>query len=158
MATPESFYREAIDLNRYSNQVARRIITNYNNVILDLTNKLATIDEVTAPATVARIRAMLVQMKESLETWSTSSSALIIDVLQSLAVFQSGFIADELQKVLPVGAVNVNTVQVSPDFARSIVMTDPTEVNILTLPNNLEPTVQRTFNLTAAKGLSLIHI
>ena len=42
MATPESFYREAIDLNRYSNQVARRIITNYNNVILDLTNKLAT--------------------------------------------------------------------------------------------------------------------
>lgn len=48
MATPESFYREAIDLNRYSNQVARRIITNYNNVILDLTNKLATIDEVTA--------------------------------------------------------------------------------------------------------------
>ena len=74
MATPESFYREAIDLNRYSNQVARRIITNYNNVILDLTNKLATIDEVTAPATVARIRSMLVQMKESLETWSTSSS------------------------------------------------------------------------------------
>ena len=99
MATPESFYREAIDLNRYSNQVARRIITNYNNVILDLTNKLATIDEVTAPATVARIRSMLVQMKESLETWSTSSSALMIDELQSLAVFQSGFIADELQKV-----------------------------------------------------------
>ena len=70
MSTPETFYREAIDLNRYSNQVARQIVTNYNNVILDLTNKLATIDEVTAPATVARIRAMLVQMKESLETWS----------------------------------------------------------------------------------------
>jgi len=155
MSTPETFYREAIDLNRYSNQVARRIITNYNNVILDLTNKLATIDEVTAPATVARIRAMLVQMKESLETWSTSSSALMIDELQSLAVFQSGFIADELQKVLPVGAVGVNTVQVSPDFARSIVMTDPTEVNILTLPNNLESTVQRTFNLTAAKGSAI---
>ena len=70
MSTPETFYREAIDLNRYSNQVARQIVTNYNNVILDLTNKLATIDEVTAPATVARIRAMLVQMKESLESWS----------------------------------------------------------------------------------------
>ena len=29
---------------------------------------------------------------------------MMIDELQSLAVFQSGFIADELQKVLPVGA------------------------------------------------------
>ena len=155
MATPESFYREAIDLNRYSNRVAREIVTNYNNVILDLTNKLATIDEVTAPATVARIRAMLVQMKESLETWSTGSSAYMIDELQNLAVFQSGFIADELQKVLPVGAAGVNSVKISPDFARSIVMTDPTEVNILTLPNILEPTVQRTFNLTAAKGSAI---
>ena len=155
MATPESFYREAIDLNRYSNRVAREIVTNYNNVILDLTNKLATIDEVTAPATVARIRAMLVQMKESLETWSTGSSAYMIDELQSLAVFQSSFIADELQKVLPVGATGVNSVKISPDFARSIVMTDPTEVNILTLPNNLEPIVQRTFNLTAAKGSAI---
>ena len=155
MATPESFYREAIDLNRYSNQIARDIVTNYNNVILDLTNKLATIDEVTAPATVARIRAMLVQMKESLETWSAGSTAYMIDELQSLAVFQSEFIADELKKVLPVGSVGVNSVKISPDFARSIVMTDPTEVNILTLPNNLEESVQRTFNLTAAKGSAI---
>ena len=155
MATPESFYREAIDLNRYSNQIARDIVTNYNNVILDLTNKLATIDEVTAPATVARIRAMLVQMKESLETWSTGSTAYMIDELQSLAVFQSEFIADELQKVLPVGAAGVNSVKISPNFARSIVMTDPTEVNILTLPNNLKESVQRTFNLTAAKGSAI---
>ena len=42
-------------------------------------------------------------------------------------------------------------VKISPDFARSIVMTDPTEVNILTLPNNLEPTVQRTFNLNGCQ-------
>ena len=70
MSVPESFYRETIDLNRFSNRVARDIITNYNNVILDLTNQLALIDEVTAPATVARIRAMLATMKDSLETWS----------------------------------------------------------------------------------------
>ena len=89
MSTPETFYREAIDLNRYSNQVARQIVTNYNNVILDLTNKLATIDEVTAPATVARIRAMLVQMKESLETWSNQSAVYLADELQGLAVFQT---------------------------------------------------------------------
>lgn len=155
MATPESFYREAIDLNRYSNRIAREIVTNYNNVILDLTYKLATIDEVTAPATVARIRAMLVQMKESLETWSDSSTAYLIDELQSFAVFQTEFVADELRKVLPSGEIAVNSVKVAPDYARSIVMTDPTEINILTLPDNLEGQVQRTFNLTAAKGSAI---
>ena len=155
MSTPETFYREAIDLNRYSNQVARRIVTNYNNVILDLTNKLATIDEVTAPATVARIRAMLLQMKESLETWSSSSSVYLADELQGLAVFQTEFVKDQLKRVLPKGAVGVNSVQISPDFARSIVFTDPTQVNILTLPTDLESTVQRTFSLTAAKGSAI---
>ena len=44
MSVPENVYRETIDLNRFSNTVAREIITNYNNVILDLTNQLAVID------------------------------------------------------------------------------------------------------------------
>ena len=151
MSVPESFYRQSIDLNRYSNRVAREIVTNYNNVILDLTNKLATIDEVNAPATVARIRSMLVQFKESLEGWSVEGTAYMADQLQSLAVFQTEFVANELQKVLPVGAANVNTVQVSGNFARSLVYTDPTRINVFTLPT-LESQVRRTFSLTAAKG------
>ena len=151
MSIPESFYRQSIDLNRYSNRIAREIVTNYNNVILDLTNKLATIDEVTSPATVARIRAMLAQFKESLEGWSVEGTAYMADQLQSLAVFQTEFVANELQKVLPVGAANVNTVQVSGNFARSLVYTDPTRINVFTLPT-LESQVQRTFSLTAAKG------
>ena len=154
MSIPESFYRESIDLNRYSNRVARQIVTNYNNVILDLTNKLATIDEVTAPATVARIRSMLAQFKESLEGWSVEGTKYMSDQMQALAVFQTDFVANELQKVLPRGAANVNTVQVSPDFARSIVYTDPTRINILTLPT-LESQVGRTFSLTAAKGSTI---
>ena len=154
MSIPESFYRQSIDLNRYSNRVAREIVTNYNNVVLDLTNKLATIDEVTAPATVARIRSMLAQFKESLEGWSVEGTRYMSDQMQALAVFQTDFVANELQKVLPRGAVNVNTVQVSPDFARSIVYTDPTRVNILTLPT-LESQVGRTFSLTAAKGSTI---
>ena len=154
MSIPESFYRQSIDLNRYSNRVAREIVTNYNNVILDLTNKHATIDEVTAPATVARIRSMLVQFKESLEGWSVEGTRYMTDQLQALAVFQTDFVANELQKVLPRGAANVNTVQVSGDFARSIVYTDPTRVNILTLPT-LESQVGRTFSLTAAKGSTI---
>jgi SPP1 gp7 family putative phage head morphogenesis protein len=151
MSIPESFYRQSIDLNRYSNRIAREIVTNYNNVILDLTNKLATIDEVTSPATVARIRAMLAQFKESLEGWSVEGTAYMADQLQSLAVFQTEFVASELQKVLPVGAANVNSVQVSGNFARSLVYTDPTRINVFTLPT-LESQVRRTFSLTAAKG------
>jgi len=151
MSIPESFYRQSIDLNRYSNRIAREIVTNYNNVILDLTYKLATIDEVTSPATVARIRAMLAQFKESLEGWSVEGTAYMADQLQSLALFQTEFVASELQKVLPVGAANVNTVQVSGNFARSLVYTDPTRINVFTLPT-LESQVRRTFSLTAAKG------
>ena len=151
MSIPESFYRQSIDLNRYSNRIAREIVTNYNNVILDLTYKLATIDEVTSPATVARIRSMLAQFKESLEGWSVEGTAYMADQLQSLAVFQTEFVASELQKVLPIGAANVNTVQVSDNFARSLVYTDPTRINVFTLPT-LESQVRRTFSLTAAKG------
>ena len=154
MSIPESFYREAIDLNRYSNRIARQIVTNYNNVILDLTNKLATIDEVTSPATVARIRSMLVQFKESLEGWSVEGTAYMTDQLQALAIFQTDFVANELQKVLPVGAANVNTVKVSGNFAKSLVTTDPTKINVLTLPT-LESQVGRTFNLTTAKGAAI---
>ena len=151
MSIPESFYREAIDLNRFSNRISRQIVTNYNDVILDLTFKLATIDEVTSPATVARIRSMLLQMKESLESWSVENTAYMADQLQSLALFQSDFVVNELQKALPIGAANVNSVEISPEFARSILYTDPTRINVFTLPS-LETQVRRTFNLTAAKG------
>ena len=155
MSVPESFYRETIDLNRFSNRVARQIITNYNDVILDLTNQLATIDEVTAPATVARIRAMLASMKASLETWSGTSTAVMIEQVNSLALFQTEFIASELKKVFPSGTLPINVVSVSPDFARSLVLTDPNQINILNLPNQFEDAVQRKFSLTAVKGAEI---
>jgi len=154
MSIPESFYREAIDLNRFSNRISRQIVTNYNNIILDLTYKLGTLDEVTAPASKARVRSMLLQLKESLEGWSVKNTAYMTDQLQSLALFQSDFVRNELQKALPVGAVNVNSVQISSDFARSLVYTDPTQINVLTLPT-LESQVNRTFSLTAAKGSTI---
>ena len=40
MSTPEALYRNAIDLNRYSNSVARRVVVNYNNIILDAVDQL----------------------------------------------------------------------------------------------------------------------
>jgi hypothetical protein len=40
MSTPAALYRNAIDLNRYSNSVARRVINAYNDIIIDATNQL----------------------------------------------------------------------------------------------------------------------
>ena len=40
MALPDSIYRNAIDLNRYSNSVSRRIINEYNNIIVEAANQL----------------------------------------------------------------------------------------------------------------------
>jgi hypothetical protein len=37
MSTPAALYRNAIDLNRYSNSVARRVINAYNDIIIDAT-------------------------------------------------------------------------------------------------------------------------
>ena len=69
MSTPEALYRNAIDLNRYSNSVARRIINAYNDIIIDAVNQLRTIDNLAAPVKAARLRAILAQLKDSLGTW-----------------------------------------------------------------------------------------
>ena len=70
MSTPASLYRNAIDLNRYSNSVARRIINSYNDIIIDAVNQLRTIDELAAPVKAARLRGILAQLKDSLATWA----------------------------------------------------------------------------------------
>jgi len=61
MTQHAEFYRNAIDLNRYSNGVARRVIRTYNEVILDAAERLAILDPETQTA--ARLRAILLQLK-----------------------------------------------------------------------------------------------
>ena len=157
MATPEAFYRNAIDLNRYSNSVSRRLITSYNEIILDVVAQLQAIDEITAPVTAARLRTLLAQLQESLGTWAIDSTTVTAAELQGLAQLQAGFVQDELKKLLPRGARNaVRTVEISPQFAESVVMTDPTRLNVFALPGELEDAVtqgvQPTFRLTQAEG------
>ena len=45
MSVPAAFYNNAVDLNRFSNGVARQIIISYNNVILDAVGQLQGLDE-----------------------------------------------------------------------------------------------------------------
>ena len=129
MAVPEAFYREAIDLNRYSNKVQFQVATQFNEVILDVLRQIRDL-EGNSPATTARLRSILAQMVESLKGWENESATYMIDELQGLAEFQVGFVQDQLQRVLPKGEFQVNTVAVSPDFAKSVVTRDPTALTI----------------------------
>ncbi len=156
MSTPESLYRNAIDLNRYSNSVARRVINAYNDIILDSVNQLRAIDDLDESLKAARLRSIIAQLKESLATWAGDSTELTALELQGLAELQSEFVEEQLKKVLPRGSRNiVRTVEISPQFAQSVVMTDPTQINVVALSDDLFAAVQgapQTFSLTAAEG------
>lgn len=159
MSTPEALFRNAIDLNRFSNSVARRVINAYNDIIIDAVNQLRTIDELAAPVKAARLRGILAQLKDSLGTWAGDATELTAIELQGIAQLQSEFVSEELRKALPAGARNiVNTVEISPQFAQSVVTTDPTQLNVVALSDDLFAAVQgapQTFSLTAAKGATI---
>jgi SPP1 gp7 family putative phage head morphogenesis protein len=167
MTIPAALFRNAIDLNRYSNSVGRQIVTTYNDIIIDAVNQLRTIDELAAPVKAARLRAILAQLKDSLNTWSGDSTAITASELQGLAELQSDFVTEQLRKALPAGArTAVNTVEISPQFAQSVVTTDPTQLNVVALSDDLYKSVYGvealanqagtgTFNLTAAKGATI---
>ena len=159
MATPSSLYRNAIDLNRFSNSVSRQIVGAYNDIIIDAVNQLRTIDELSAPVKAARLRAILAQLKASLGTWSNASVQSVAAELQGLSLLQSDFVTDQLRRALPAGARNiVNTVEIRPQFAQSVVTTDPTQLNVVTLSDDLFAAVQgapQTYSLTAAKGATI---
>ena len=159
MTIPAALFRNAIDLNRYSNSVGRQVITTYNDIIIDAVNQLRTIDELAAPVKAARLRAILAQLKDSLNTWSGDSITALSTELQGLAELQSDFVAEQLRKALPAGARSaVNTVEISPQFAQSVVTTDPTQLNVVALSDDLFAAVQgapQTFSLTAAQGATI---
>ena len=159
MSTPAALYRNAIDLNRYSNSVARRVINAYNDIIIDATNQLRVIDDLAAPDKAARLRGILAQLKESLAGWAGDATELTATELQGLAELQSEFVTDQLRKVLPAGSRDaVRTVEISPQFAQSVVTTDPTQLNVVALSDDLFAAVQgapATFSLTAAKGATI---
>lgn len=160
MTTPARLYKNAIDLNRYSNSVARRIINTYNDIIIDAVNQLRVIDDLAAPVKAARLRSILAQMKQSLDGWAGDSTELTATELQGIAELQSQFVTDELRKALPEGIANnaVNTVEISPQFAQSVVTTDPTQINVVTLSDDLFAAAYgapQTYSLTAAQGATI---
>ena len=160
MSTPARLYKNAIDLNRYSNSVARRVINAYNDIIIDAVDQLRVIDDLAAPVKAARLRSILAQLKESLDGWAGDATELTATELQGIAELQSQFVTDELRKAMPPGILrsNINTVEISPQFAQSVVTTDPTQLNVVTLSDDLFAAVNgapQTFSLTAAQGATI---
>ena len=159
MSTPSELYRNAIDLNRFSNGVAKRIAVTYNDLVLDAVDQLRGIDELAAPAKAARLRAVLAQLRQSLEGWSSTSTLAVVEDLQGLAVLQSEFVANELRQALPVNLrEQIRSIQISPQFAQSVATIDPTEINVVSLSDDLQAAVTgapQTFSLTAAQGTTV---
>jgi SPP1 gp7 family putative phage head morphogenesis protein len=160
VSTPARLYKNAIDLNRYSNSVARRVINAYNDIIIDAVDQLRVIDDLAAPVKAARLRSILAQLKESLDGWAGDATELTATELQGIAELQSQFVTDELRKAMPPGVLrsNINTVEISPQFAQSVVTTDPTQLNVVTLSDDLFAAVNgapQTFSLTAAQGATI---
>jgi SPP1 gp7 family putative phage head morphogenesis protein len=160
VSTPARLYKNAIDLNRYSNSVARRVINAYNDIIIDAVNQLRVIDDLAAPVKAARLRSILAQLKQSLDGWAGDATEITATELQGIAQLQSEFVTDELRKAMPPGILrsNINTVEISPQFAQSVVTTDPTQINVVTLSDDLFAAVNgapQTFSLTAAQGATI---
>ena len=175
MSTPSELYRNAIDLNRFSNGVAKRIAVAYNDLILDAVAQLRELEEISptealeprlrrgsttaASARSARLSAILRQLKQSLENWAGASTLAVIDDLQGLAVLQSEFVANELRRALPIELrTQIRSIQISPQFAQSVATIDPTEINVVSLSDDLQAAVTgapQTFSLTAAQGTTV---
>jgi SPP1 gp7 family putative phage head morphogenesis protein len=159
MSTPSELYRNAIDLNRFSNGVAKRIAVAYNDLVLDAVDQLRGSDELAAPAKAARLRAILAQLKQSLEGWAGTSTLSVVEDLQGLAELQSEFVTNELRQALPINLrEQIRSVQISPQFAQSVATIDPTEINVVSLSDDLQAAVAgapQTFSLTAAQGTTV---
>ena len=159
MSTPAELYRNAIDLNRYSNSVSKRIIRSYNDLLVDTCQRLAGLDTAAAPVKAQRLTAILGQLKTGLTQWAGDSTALSIGELEDLAGVQAGFVEEQLRKALPESAQDlVKSVEISPRFAEAAASFDPTERGIISLSDDLQAAVSgasETVRVTFADGVSM---
>jgi len=171
MSTPEIFYREIIDLNRYSYAVAEKYVITYNEIILNAAKQLRSIDQrqvaeiarggtrIIAPVTRKRLRAIIKQSSDSLNTWWARSALDMKDELQGVVELQRDFVVNELKNITASGDVPINSVAISKDYADSVIMTDPSKVNIFTSQKFTEDDFVKfgsgKFSLTSLQGATI---
>ena len=165
MSIPEVFFRETIDVGRFSNALATKYVQNYSVIILTATDKLKKIDlrqqsaeagVVVSPQTRKRLRAIIAQSKASMDKWSKETTKQMIKEIEDFAEVQTGFIENELKKAVKSGNIPINSVAVNKKYASSFVKTDPTEINIFTSKQFTEDDFKNfgsgKFELTARQG------
>jgi len=160
MSTPSEFYRHAVDLNRFSNAEAKQIAIAYNRLILQAVADLQIlVEDERAFDRQTRLREIIRQLRTSLDNWAGESSALLAGELQGLAVFEEQFIRAQLLEMVPERMIDqVRALQIDPAFARAVVMTDPIEIGLNVLSDDLLAAVgpsPATFRLTATQGAAI---
>ena len=98
MSTPEVFFRETIDINRYGNAVAEKYVRTYNEIILNAAKQLRSINQrqvteiakggarIIAPVTRQRLRAIIKQSSDSLDKWWLRSAIDMGSEMQGVAM------------------------------------------------------------------------
>ena len=133
MALPDAIFRNALDLNRYSNKVSKDIARRFVDICVDSVQQIASLERVGLGDSYRanRLRSIVAQMERSLSGWKKYANKHVIGELQELAKVEAGFIENQLEKLVPSAAkasLQINGIQISPKFAESIVTIDPTKI------------------------------
>ena len=156
---PPSVYKNAINLNRYSNHLARKLIEPFGRIILNSVNELRAMDaaEYATSYRAQRLRAILGGLKTSLDGWAGDSSSLLKTSLTDLANIESEFALALLLKQAPGTGELIRELVISPQFAEAIVDADPTQINQFVLSDRLDEKVipGQTFSLGAKDGATI---
>ena len=162
---PESIYRNTLDLNRFSTGTARKLVRAYDRIINDAIDQLAKIERMPRakqPKYKAdRLRSLIKQLQQSLNSWSHKSAASMIKDLDGIARLQGEFAELQLAKALPVGVESViNPLNITKGYAESVVNSNPIDLNASLLSDDLKAKVKglpEKFSLTSKQG-SLVNL
>ena len=157
---PTSYYRKALDLNRFSNTVANKLLESYRRQIVKAVRELERIDRMPSSQRpefkAARMRALIQQNLDSMRSWSKKSTEELIKQLDGLADVEVSFARNELAKVLPAQMqTSVRSVEVTESFAKALVEADPLDVGSNLLKQNIDEAVKgpgALLKLTARQG------
>ena len=159
MSTPSEIYKNAIDLNRFSNRVSRRVASAYIDAALAALERIGTLSAVENAAQVDRLNAIVNDLKGSLDRWAESATSLSVDELQGLVDVERNFAIRILDGELPSDVdLQVRNVEISPQFAQAVATIDPTVTGVVRLSDDLGATVlgiSKTFKLDVGDGTSI---
>ena len=159
MSTPSEIYKNAIDLNRFSNRVSRRVASAYIDAALAALERIGTLSAVENAAQVDRLNAIVNDLKGSLDRWAESATSLSVDELQGLVDVERNFAIRILDGELPSDVdLQVRNVEISPQFAQAVATIDPTVTGVVRLSDDLGATVlgiPKTFKLDVGDGTSI---